>query len=240
MEGMALHRPDNGTSSPEMVARLPKLIYGKGEKDHDTVVKEAITRITTFDDTTFDNTTVHDETINKVALDTVVAMSETGAADAPQKSTDTTCHLLRLRGELRNRIFELSIASEGCYSGHVGIESRISKGRLLRRACPQPPALASTCKQVRHELLSALYGGRKIMLSSYTMQSEQILKLFAGTSRSWFPYLRHITITIYARKIEIAYLSMHVAETEKLVVNVQNHSGEPVAFCTCGVSRHAA
>lgn len=93
--------------------------------------------------------------------------------------------------------------------------------------------LSATCKRIRHEFVSALYGNDRFELSCERMEDYRV---FALGARSWFhrirnirAYLRVNTRVYYARFV-ITALDVHVTEASTLVLAYQGSSAD---CCIC-------
>ena len=93
--------------------------------------------------------------------------------------------LLRLPAELRNRIYHLAVVNEKPLD-------IVHHKRYRRAKAPQQPALASTSKQLREEVLPIFYGGNSFVLDTV----GDIIQDFEGVVRAWTKacgsYLPHI------------------------------------------------
>jgi hypothetical protein len=100
-------------------------------------------------------------------------------------SGHTLFRLLDLPAELRNRIYHFAVVNEK----PIDI---IHHKRWRRAEALQQPALASTCKQLRKEVLPIFYGGNSFVLDTV----GDIVQDFKGVVRAWMkacgPYLSYI------------------------------------------------
>ncbi len=152
-----------------------------------------------------------------------------------------TCHLLRLPGELRNRIYEYA------YPPTIRLRNlclATSYNGRRRRAEPQIPGLANTCKQIRHELLSICHGKQQFKFCECTIRLKE-LELFACRARSWLPYVRSIEQNVAIRVIgstlqASAIIFVKVSETGMLVVTCERPArwgALPFRWRTCVLKR---
>lgn len=190
-----------------------------------------------------------------------VSYAYTKHIPAPPNAVDRTpeCHLLRLPGELRNKIFELFVSSElrsACLSlekqpfdpddrpppVHTVLADSFDwhTSTTKSRAGPSPPTLAVTCTQIRHEVLSIFYGRKVFTIGSWSLIPLD-LTLLAVRAPSWLPYVRNIECALYT-----SYSGCHVPieivartrETGELEVT-RDTRGNAWPYCMCIVSQRA-
>ncbi|KAK5167073.1 uncharacterized protein LTR77_007803 [Saxophila tyrrhenica] len=89
-----------------------------------------------------------------------------GIASSPTQTTSKTCHLLRLPGELRNRIYELVDEPQPQLGSSFFVEISDYKACHRWKVEPKQPPLASTCKQIRHEVLAIFLGSKMFMVGA--------------------------------------------------------------------------
>ncbi|KAK5167072.1 uncharacterized protein LTR77_007802 [Saxophila tyrrhenica] len=169
-------------------------------------------------------------------------MPETSTADRTETTTDTTCHLLRLPSELRNRIYHMVIPPEDANSNLLRFQYKTLKPRPLRRTTPCPPALASTCKQIRSELLSERYGRHTFTL--WGPHSGHALDRLAGRAKSWLPYVHSIEARIIIRVVGTfwgyLFVKGHLTDTGDILATYQLPTSSPEpTHCTCIFARAA-
>jgi hypothetical protein len=119
----------------------------------------------------------------------------------------STCHFLRLPGELRNRIYRLMIGDRfnptpGCMFTFVSRMAATIQFHPDRTptASPAQPGLAATGRQIRHEVLSIFYGEYKFYISPD--MSAKLLKDWVNTLRQSLRYLRRIRLTFAKGKAQ--------------------------------------
>jgi hypothetical protein len=88
-----------------------------------------------------------------------------------------TCHLLRLPGELRNRIYE---------EANFQPPSSFTSHHTSKSLYPREPVLAFTCKLIRHEVLSAFYAQIQFSISN--------IEALLDHAPHVFTYLRHVDV----------------------------------------------
>lgn len=120
-----------------------------------------------------------------------------------QKSRPTpTSTLLELPGEIRNKIYQ-SVLSQHPNSSTtftyppstLPLEPVCLPG-TSPSCSPQQPPLAQTCRQLRHELLSILYGNHTISIDR-AIGTQNLIPTFAKTLRPSLFYLRSIQFTLF-------------------------------------------
>lgn len=142
------------------------------------------------------------------------------------------CHLLRLPGELRNRIYGLAILSENKQPGSSFLTTnphRSEDEAELYGLWNNPPRLAVSCKQIRDEALGIYYGQACFELITPNPICKN-LEFFARTSSPWFHYLRSIRGTvIFGQSMRYhLFVSVEVLEDGTLEV-----SHEEVRLSSC-------
>lgn len=104
------------------------------------------------------------------------------------------------------------------------------------RACPHPPALAFTSKQIRHEFLANFFslavfrltdlGHRQAQHDRQDSVSARVpyLETFEERTRSWINYVRHVHVTlrVYGLASDCEFLRVEVHVTEKGILEVRD------------------
>ena len=120
-------------------------------------------------------------------------------------SKDHPRHLLSLPGEIRNTIFRYVLAQHHDQSATLSLLSDISDHKVFRPS-PQQPALARTCRQLRHEVLSIFFGERTFEVDRELGMRDRI----ATWSRVMRPSL------FFLRSIRFELFSEYTAGSKEL------------------------
>jgi len=164
----------------------------------------------------------------------------TEASDSSAGPTTHTCHLLRLPGELRNRIYDLADRSTPPRPSWLFACQRHTY--IRRRYRPQS-RLASTCRQIRHEALSAFFGAKVYRLRPNRFGLARPNSKYVELLNDHLRYIRSIKATLRAYsgvrrnehhfKVEVR---VHVTDDKNLVVTLTKSRPE---YCACYLARHA-
>ena len=112
----------------------------------------------------------------------------------PGTAYPVTCHLLRLPGELRNRIYRLIVSQHFDQSTMLSLLVHESTPPSFR-PLPLQPYIAATCHQVRHEVLSIFFGERTFRIDQQVCNAG-LLKTWSDIMRPSLPYLRCIQFSL--------------------------------------------
>ncbi|KAK3046566.1 hypothetical protein LTR09_011976 [Extremus antarcticus] len=165
-----------------------------------------------------------------------------------------TSRLICLPAEIRNWIVELVVENWPARLRCVGLRENhaVAHNPPITTYYPFPrqPSFASTCKQMRHEVLSIFFGARRFELVSLdTLGAFDQVKLERWTkiARSSLWYLRKVRVNMHASwaweyKIDI---DVELTDAGELVVSHYSTCGDkgsyvpPYGFCTCIMARQA-
>ncbi|KAK3056876.1 hypothetical protein LTR09_001914 [Extremus antarcticus] len=167
-------------------------------------------------------------------------MAATSAISGTGDTVPPDCHLFRLPGELRNRIYVyFEVKFELCQP-----QTSCSSDIALYHPEAITIPLAFTSKQPRHEYLSTCYGGKTFVLR-YIRGKSELLHSFARRSASWLPYLRSIQATLFVCKAGASNplsVEVRVTPTGRLTVTsrvVAVFWKTPNRYCACVVKWRA-
>ena len=96
--------------------------------------------------------------INVTTKDLRKGQSNAIPAQSPPAAAPLKCHLLRLPGELRNRVYT-HVLSHHPSTTTLTLHRDLSNPSVFR-PLPSQPALARACRQLRHEVLALFFGSR--------------------------------------------------------------------------------
>ncbi|KAK5167055.1 uncharacterized protein LTR77_007785 [Saxophila tyrrhenica] len=118
----------------------------------------------------------------------------------PTKDTIEPNLLLRLPGELRNRIYRDLIEHDRTHESLCLSERWFGGigGRWQYKVEPDTPALAFTCKQIRHEVLDIFFGERTFDLTFKAFQyDKEWLERWSRIAGPSLRYLRKVRGVLY-------------------------------------------
>ena len=112
----------------------------------------------------------------------------------PETVPPVTCHFFRLPGELRNRIYRLIVAE---HFDHTTVLSLLVDTSVppSYRPLPVQPYMASTCRQIRHEVLSIFYGERTFQIDP-EICSQGLVRTWSNIMRPSLLHLRSMRFTL--------------------------------------------
>lgn len=106
------------------------------------------------------------------------------------------CYFLQLPGEIKNSIFEYILTQHHDQSTTLSLLSDLSDPNVYRPS-PQQPALARTCHQLRHEVLSIFYGGRTFDVDR-ELGTQDLVETLSRIMRPALSYLRSIRFELFS------------------------------------------